>query len=149
MRQNIIVLWGNANCGKSTTIKLVADLLEGNSSNTIDYSNGGNDIVKTFMINRKKVGLISAGDSQKEIENAIVRIGTKCDCYVLASRSKGHTVNYIRKIFLKQRIIWSSKWIMTSDDSEPTFSVGALQNLVNNRQAVIIKETVEKLLLED
>jgi len=94
----LIALRGKGRIGKSTTIKLLRDILLNTYFGVIDeiqYRSGG-DIFSIFKLKGKIIGIASSGDLSEIVEaNLDEFIKNNCDIAVCACRSYGQTVTAI------------------------------------------------------
>ena len=101
-----ICVWGNANMGKTSTIRKVFELLD-TTKKTIHPNFTGREISATAEYKGKKIGFCSQGDpapynDQSSILVELINEG--CDFVVCASRTKGETVEIITKHF--GEVVW-------------------------------------------
>lgn len=91
----IICLFGKADSGKTTTLKMVFDLLKDKLDVLADLSEG-NDITIVLSDEKKKIAIISAGDSEDDLKkgfNAVTVFAP--ELVICAARSKGETRKFV------------------------------------------------------
>ena len=109
----IIVLYGKANCGKTSVLKkLYAKLVASSIFRQIYFQQEGlYDLSAIFKCDVKKIGITTLGDGETELQNAFnLFIKENCDLVVCASRSrdtKNGAVRYIKSIGAD--LIWYKK----------------------------------------
>jgi hypothetical protein len=135
MSKTIIVVYGRANEGKTSTLRLFYELLGGN------LKNKNSDIYETIIFLEKLIGFISESDPgdetlKKFIKRVIELIEKKCEYLILTSRTKGKVVKFIDKIANEHdyNVVWTST----------TFSPNLNHNLINQ----IDSEHLKKILIE-
>lgn len=143
----VIVLWGRANSGKTTTLNHVVDELIKLGA-TIQYGTvapcDGKDTKIKLLWYGKTIGIVTGGDSETVIKDGCTELGDDCDIYVLAARSRGKTPCYIAKTFAYNLIVWHRKWCV--EISKPSFAgIGTLVNMANEAQTNGIIETIKLL----
>ena len=100
----IICLKGRRNSGKTTSLKMLYELLKPNAEKITDFSDG-NDIIAVLSIRGKKIAIISAGDTKTDIENGFNKVKlSEPDCVICASHVKGETLNFVRA--MSEDIYW-------------------------------------------
>lgn len=122
INMKVYALKGNANCGKTTTLKLLFLEIAENTANKILFyikqrktikpepnkklnascNNAikGREIAAVLQVNDKTIGIYSAGDNEKEINNAI-EFFNKYNCSVAfcACRTKGASIKLLKNYF--------------------------------------------------
>lgn len=136
----IIVLKGRANCGKSATIKYVADELSLLGAEKLFEKTVGDDIIAEYSYGRRTIGIISAGDSAAALRDAFGLLPHRPDVCLMASRNKGDTVDFINAEYSSQTIMWHTKWIIDGDEE----SCQPLYVSVNRAQAKGLAEILAK-----
>ncbi len=144
-----IVLWGKANRGKTQTLNLAANLLVRNlKANPISKQSFPltieNDHVIVLEVFGKKVGIITAGDSDKELKAAFQKIPFECDLYLCPSRTRGSSCKFLKNRF-GDSIFWISKWTL-KNESTIILKEDYFQNKANLIQAQEIVEVVKEAL---
>ena len=139
MTPKIIVLWGNKDSGKSTTLKLLSDkllALGGSLFPVKSKTKPTNDIAVTIQFNGKKIGIISAGDNDYFQKSGYESpdIHKDCDVYIFASRTKGSSCRFIRTTFPNNTIQWHEKWKVSTENGISAEITG-LRDYANNAQA--------------
>ena len=115
---NVLALCGEQNTGKSTSLQKLITLLKDEKElycrfkkrrdelykNGIAFShrNGSEDVVGDFVIafeyKGKKIGIITAGDSDHALISGLHQIiHLKCDLYVCASHPSGSSFQYLKR----------------------------------------------------
>ena len=132
--EKVIVLWGNGNCGKTTTIKIVIDLLKQSGGKETVLQQGKKDVTSVINWNGKTIGICTVGDARTCQEQAYNLLGKNCDVYIFTSRSKGETVKFIFDNFSNTPIIWHEKWSVFKNHFTRTMPSHILDE-VNEMQA--------------
>lgn len=109
--KRIVALYGSANLGKTTTIKMVLEMLK------VEYPSAkiqemfiGVDITVIIEISHVKIGIESQGDPNSRLFDSLdvfVRVG--CDIIVCATRTRGMTVQAVSKLSDNYDIQWIRK----------------------------------------
>lgn len=104
---HIVALKGRANSGKSTTIKLVAQLLQQKYPNapiSVLISNTS-DIKIIMNINGTKVGIESQGDPNSRLQQSLTDfVNAKCGVIICATRTSGMTFNWVNNYLSSHKI---------------------------------------------
>lgn len=139
MEKKAIVLWGIANCGKTTTLNHVIELLIKkrfavvNGSVPSDYQK---DTLVVLKKDSKTITVNTAGDLEKSVLSIKSCLS---DVNILATHGKGKTIDAVRSIFndssnekknTDEEIIWISKSRIKSTLLQPE-----IVRKVNERQA--------------
>lgn len=142
MKKTIIAVWGNANTGKSSTIKLVFDIFntiyQGQISVIDDGPLNTHDITKVFKCKNYIVGIESQGDPNSNIFSSLpMFVDKKCDLIICATRTKGDTVRIVEDIEDKNKydVIWLSN----------LFSGQKPSDILNKKTATFIHEIITDL----
>lgn len=142
MKKTIIAVWGNANTGKSSTIKLVFDLFNVIYKGQISIIDNGplntHDITKVFRCNNYIVGIESQGDPKSNIFDSLpMFVDKQCDLIICATRTKGDTVSIVEEIENKNGydVIWLSN----------LFSGQKPSVILNEKTATFIHEIISDL----
>lgn len=144
MNRTIIAIWGNADTGKSSTIKNVYELIKKNhKSVTVLYEGPKStfDITKIIKINEVKIGIESQGDPNSNLFSSLkLFYDEKCEIIICATRTKGNTVNEVMKYErqFKYDVIWLSN--LFSSQKEIKY--------LNNRSAEFIYTLILDILRE-
>lgn len=128
MTKKVIALYGVADVGKSTTIKLAYDLLKAKyKMATVDELFVGADIKIVLTIDGTKIGIESQGDPSgrlKESLSLFVKMG--CQVIICATRSRGQTVQAVEKLASAYEILWLEQVIKkTSAEQQHNNSIMA------------------------
>ena len=131
--KHIIALSGRGSIGKTRTLRMVIDLLNG-----VDLSYEKRDARTTCHYHGKTICVTTPGDNGAEISKNIDYINANpCDIAIMATRTKGATVstliNYAEQI--DAPIIWIRKTYESGDE-----------NTINERYARQIVNEVNGLL---
>jgi hypothetical protein len=101
--EQIIVLSGRSNIGKSNTIKIVYErLLTKYPYPSLiilpdTLAETGKEIWVVIKINGKRIGIESRGDNRTLVENALsIFVDYKCDIILCASRTRGESWDAIQ-----------------------------------------------------
>lgn len=140
MSKTIIVIYGRANEGKTSTLRLFYELLGGN------LKNEKLDIFETILFLEKLIGFISESDPGNEtlkkfIKRVLELIEKECEYLILTSRTKGKVVKFIDKIANKHdyNVVWKST----------TFSPNLNHNLINHLDAEHLKKLLTELITNE
>lgn len=140
----IIALQGKSNSGKTTTLKLLIDLMS-EKYNVIEKSNNrGFDCWVKFKVSDKIVAIGTAGDLDSIIENALSAIGS-CDIFVCAVHSYGKTVECLYKHAKKEDIHIYGRFTYENNGSNLEETQKEQKN-VNLYQVKYLMEQISKLL---
>ena len=96
----IIALKGTGNSGKTTTIKLLPNILLANGYSRVAgmHQNHGSDFLDVFENGKQRVGVTSSGDTYDLVNDRLTElINAKCDVCVCACRTSGGTHIAIHK----------------------------------------------------
>ena len=103
---NTVVVSGKANVGKTTSLKMLAEYY--NSRKDVIMEDPENlskqDYWCSFIINNRRVAIITFGDKADDIKRAFHYLG-KCDFYICASHLYGETVKAILKLKNEYNIV--------------------------------------------
>lgn len=86
----IIALKGKGNSGKSTTIRLLHDLLlqNGYQLNSSNFHVDGGDFISVFSKNGKRIGVTSSGDTYDLVHECLLYlVNANCNICVCACRT--------------------------------------------------------------
>lgn len=140
MSKTIIVIYGRANEGKTSTLRLFYELLGGN------LKNEKLDIFETILFFEKLIGFISESDPgdetlKKFIKRVLELIEKECEYLILTSRTKGKVVKFIDKIANEHdyNVVWKST----------TFSPNLNHNLINQLDAEHLKKLLTELITNE
>ncbi len=131
MTRKVIALWGRAQSGKTSTLKIVHDTLLHMSHEVLfENTDDGRDVMKIFSINGLKVGLESQGDPGSRLGRSLQEF-KKHDCTVIicATRSKGETQDLVRKLKSTYKISWRGQSSLSEEDQRHP-SNKAIANLI-------------------
>ena len=106
--KKIIALFGLANSGKSSTLKIVHnELYKLSTSRVNEYHIFGNDLRDIFIINNFRVGIETQGDPGSRLVDSI-RFFTKEECKLIicTTRTKGQTVKLVENNSPPYDISW-------------------------------------------
>ena len=116
MRKTVSALRGNANQGKSETIKEVARLLiaaypaAAMTPAKIDFSK---DIKLILTLDGLKIGIESQGDPNSRLPKSLEEFALAgCDLIICATRTSGETVNAVQNLHAVHNydIVWVSNY---------------------------------------
>src|ERR1700749_2291321 len=103
--KTIVAIWGPANQGKSSTVKLICKEILTQFPNAttvpliIDYSI---DIKVIITLNGKTIGIESQGDPSSRIFRSLDEFGKlSCDIIICSTRSSGATVEAVSQMHEK------------------------------------------------
>ncbi len=108
MTKKVIAIYGVADVGKSTSIKLAYDLLKSKYKEaTVDELFVGADIKVVLTVNGTKIGIESQGDPGGRLKDSLslfVKMG--CHIIICATRSRGQTVQAVEALASAYEILW-------------------------------------------
>ncbi|WP_038202263.1 hypothetical protein [Xenorhabdus bovienii] len=110
--KNMLALKGAGDTGKTTTLKLLIELLKSSNDFTCvcQTSPEKKEWVAMFTINGIKVGISTAGDDKLTINRRVSKlIKLGCDIIISATRTWGKTVEAINE--LAKEYHYSLEWI--------------------------------------
>jgi Cdc6-like AAA superfamily ATPase len=116
MKKYIIAIWGNANNGKSATVKKIAQLILDKFPNAISEPNSPNydkDIKVIIQIGKIKIGIESQGDpNSRHFKSLKEFVEEKCDLILCTTRTYGSTVNAVNDMQKTDNyeIIWATNY---------------------------------------
>ena len=141
MKKTTIAIWGNANQGKSSSIREIATLIETNFPKVeVDYRIIGVDILVIITIGKIKIGIESQGDPGSRLEASLkLFVEEGCDIIICSTRTRGATVWFVEALNQKHGydIIWTSNyfsWEKSSDQINRLFA----EHIVN-----LIKQLID------
>lgn len=143
MNKTIIGIYGRANEGKSSSIKLVCQKLLRDYPNTsvpeeVNYSG---DIFVIINLGSIRIGIESQGDPKSRMisEDTIRKLAeAKCDIIICATRTGGETVKKVDAIAdeFDYHTLWlSSYW-------SPTLNSKVLNDQLSNNVIALIKSLI-------
>jgi len=113
---------GNANQGKSSSIREIAALLETSFPKVqLDYRVLGADILVIITIGKIKIGLESQGDPGSRLEGRLkLFLKEECEIIIFSTRTRGSTVRFVEVLNQKHGydIIWTSNYFCWESDSD-------------------------------
>lgn len=109
--EKIIALYAASNRGKTTTLKILIELLALVSEYYCVWE--GSDAWGRFVINGKKVSVCTSGDTGDIVKENIENY-KDCDIFISASRTKGGTVNEIERLAEEESV--EIDWIKKDND---------------------------------
>lgn len=118
----IVGLYGNGNSGKSTILKTLAlNLIEDNNSSLVDIEKvkWSNDFRFAFTYEQFKICITTSGDDEYANDCNYEFVSKhNPNLWILASHSKGGSVNSILKIASSDEIKWIKKNQLTQEPIE-------------------------------
>ena len=147
-KSKVIVLWGKGDRGKTTTLNLLIKKLLPLSSKTLAGKISCSITENSWIVleyNGKTIGIITAGDDAKSLDDYFSEITTPCDIYVCASRTKGSSCKYIENRFSGHIIMWQEKCSIT-EWSGTTAALKNLQDDANEKQACGLIDAINALI---
>lgn len=94
----IIGLYGHSNCGKSTTLNMLKELLRKEGKSISSQPHPASDTPETFEYKGKVVCVAPGGDNEEVVENNVQYFKSKnCDVAISATRCKGGSVTALQK----------------------------------------------------
>lgn len=118
--KRIIVLYAAANRGKTTTLKILMELLTSVSESYNVWQE--KDACGWFVINGEKVSVCSAGDDETAVKDNIENY-KDCDIFISASRTKGGSVYEIEKFAEEEKV--EIDWVEKIDDESKNKLIAA------------------------
>ena len=139
MKNTIFSLRGKAGTGKTTTIKIIYDLLKQNYLNAnCDEIILKTDIKIIITINGIKIGIESQGDPNSRLEDSLKYfVENGCQIIICAARTRGMTNDWIKQYSNQFEIKWIEKQVSGNEEN---------QNDDNQLQAKHIFEEINKLI---
>lgn len=128
--KKIIALYGAGNRGKSTTLKMVYKSLRASfelmPEKDVQSDKHGkffleesSDVRAIFIVNGTRVGLESQGDPNRRLEESLPFFKKNgCDVIACTSRSRGMTVEWIRKLEPEYEVEWIKKTVADNESAE-------------------------------
>jgi len=106
--KKLIALWGAADSGKSSTLKIVHKTLSKLATNSIEaISVSGVDVRDIFVINGVKVGIETQGDPGSRLEETLNILKKEgCKLIICATRTRGHTTEMVSSLNPPYHISW-------------------------------------------
>lgn len=145
MRKNIVAIWGQAQQGKSDTVKRIAQLILDNyptASTTPITINFSADIKVIIVIGKIKIGIESQGDPNSRLLESLKEFSkSNCDLIVCSTRTSGSTVNAVSALNSSDNyeIIWATNYRSyekpqtTLNDLSARQIFELIQNLLTNK----------------
>lgn len=121
-KENLYLLYGTANTGKSTTLRnLAMQIFKNFPENLIYFENiGGIDYIAVWQNENIRLGIYSGGDRKDIVfRNLSLLFDYQCNHIIGATRTKGGTCDVIEvyaQLFSKQ-INWIQKTAATDEDN--------------------------------
>ena len=132
----VICIYGKHESGKTETIRMIHDHLKGKGQ-VLLHQPKGNDFVSAIQLGKTRVGIISVGDSEKDIIEGYDDIKEfNCSIIVRAARSRGET----RKISLEKGadILWIKKPILEIAERRVNAAFDECCNKINEQTALYV-----------
>lgn len=132
--KKIIGLQGRAQCGKTSTLNLLIDLLEVETKGCAMPVPYIGDRKKVFVINGLTVGVATPGDTEQIVEeNCDFFTANNCDVVFLATRTKGGTHHALDRFAAKQGLTvkYEAKKMESTKGLEPQTNLAQAQELLN------------------
>ena len=99
MGKTILCLFAPANSGKTSTIRLVDDILQSRGAKTLKVLFEDGDICKEYLYRNNRIGILSLGDPGSTQSNYLKQLANdECKIIVCTSRSKGSTCDAVSDI---------------------------------------------------
>lgn len=113
--KKVIALWGSADSGKSSTLKIVHKGLSKLSERTVEaFSVSGGDVRDIFIINGAKVGIETQGDPGSRLEKSLDIFKSEgCKLIICATRTKGQTTELVSSLKPAYYISWRGQSSVT------------------------------------
>lgn len=134
----VIVLYGSGNIGKTTTLRMVIDML-----NRDELSYSRKDVRTTCHYNGKIVDIATWGDNRSELlKNVKYFREHHCDIAITAARSYGGTHDVIREyakeigLDVEKDIVWVKKEVSGNRESNK------MEEINKNDACRIVKEII-------
>lgn len=94
----IIGLYGHSNCGKSTTLNMLKELLRKEGKSISSQPHPDSDTPETFEYKGMIVCVAPGGDTEEVVKNNVRYFKSKnCDVAISATRCKGGSVTELQK----------------------------------------------------
>jgi len=106
--KTVIALWGAANIGKTTTLKIVhKNLLKLSTDKLLKFSINNSDIREIFIINGLKVGIETQGDPNSRLAESLNIFQQQgCEVIICATRTRGKTAELVGELKTKYNLSW-------------------------------------------
>lgn len=140
--EKCVVIYGKASVGKTETLKNLITLIKRDGYRIHKEEDRGDDRVLVAEVRGKKVGITSRGDSMDILNDDFEWMG-ECDLYVCASRTKGQTVEFLKKNF--SIILWQNRWSVLKNDYG--FSFTSLYKDSQETQGKMLYDLIVNILL--
>jgi len=137
--KKVIALWGAANTGKTTTLKLVHKKLLKLSIDTLPkYSKNNSDIREIFIINGMKVGIETQGDPNSRLAESL-KIFQKqgCELIICATRTRGKTVELVNKLKPKYNLSWRGHSAVSLKEQQKESNRSIARLIINEAKSTI------------
>ncbi|MFA5266204.1 MAG: hypothetical protein WC378_20465 [Opitutaceae bacterium] len=137
--KKIIALWGSADSGKSSSLKIVHKALSKLSGRTIEaFSVSGVDVRDIFIINGVKVGIETQGDPGSRLEESLdIFKNEGCKLIICATRTKGQTTELVNNLKPLYYISWRGQ-SSVSEDTLRDESNNAIASLILKEAKAVI-----------
>lgn len=133
--KRIIAVYGHAQCGKTTTLNYVRELLRANGTSLSTNPPYKGDQPETFKFKDHTICICPGGDNGDIINsNFEYAIAKNADIIITASRTKGQSVNNIIK-YAKQLQIEKIEWYIKCYEN---YLGSDIQKLCNEKFAEFI-----------
>lgn len=120
MKKTIICLYGPANTGKTSSIRLVDEKLQSYGAKLIKNLLEENDICKEYLFRNHKLGILSLGDPNSDQSDYLKQLANDdCEIIVCASRSKGTTCDAVSEISVKGYVLYWISPLYEYDGTHP------------------------------
>lgn len=135
----VLALYGRANIGKTQTIKKLFDsIISKFATAKIEFELLKDDVRAVLTINGKKIGIESQGDpGGRLIDSLGIFIKVDCEIIICATRTRGSTVEAVKKINTFYEVEWIKKTCSEFSGSFEVENCAVSDKLLNKVEALI------------
>ena len=118
----VIAVQNSANCGKTTTLRYLMDLIKIKYEEKItiireiEIYNNNNDFIFDFSVNNLKFSILSEGDVGGKVSENLDKLENS-DIIICTTRTKGSTVEAVKNFRnkYKAKLIWSRTYTVDKE----------------------------------
>lgn len=138
--KTVMALYGPAQTGKSSSIKIFYELLKSEYPHlTMEKMVEGGDIVIILVIGKARIGIESQGDPNSRLFTSLPEfVEAACDLIVCATRTRGGTVEAVNSL---SSLGYDIRWYSPEQASSPSYEREA-----NERTARILLRAIKDAL---
>lgn len=140
----IIALQGKGDTGKTTTLKMLIEIIKQNGHVVTTLKQYKKDIVIVAEINGKNIGVTTRGDFKSYLATDFAEFEKwSCGLCVCACRCKGDTVDFLKEQSKGNTLIYHGEWYI--EPKECTDLASDIEK-ANTYQAQIIYDEIIRML---